>query len=224
MRLVDSLKSAAIDYGLTLTFDAKNVSPFRRVIGLSRQVLGCDVHEQLWIVPNSNRLSLLLRLSVVPGANQWRGSFVHEEAGFDENTEPQWILQQLREFRETELTSFLESTMSARAAAAFYVEHAPANFHDPHDCRTAFEASVSDERLFEVRKMLRWDLLTMAYSTERCEELELDACKCAVHLICGLAQRADSPFAANLDPYLHRDLAICIQILASHSFHGSHPK
>lgn len=199
------------------------------------QVVSCFEHLGFQSTASDYQIRTYARLTIVPGATQWKGMFVDRLISPPEKKEfgprignkaekrqwLEWVVSRaptiVERLRIDEAENLLGRTEHAREAGCFYL----ATLKLPIENLVAFadgQSSVMTKRQRSAAtKMLRTGLITLPYSTQPEEDLAIAAYKIAVNVIVASVEAGDDrvPFTADQDPYRDDDLAWCLQIMAS---------
>jgi len=114
----------------------------------------------------------------------------------------------------------LQRTHQARIAAEFYREFLSFDALDLESSYDRLKRSAADDQRGKAKTMLRLGLLSIPHEKTDDEDREFWAYQIAVYTIVLTEWNLEKPnfFAVDADPFQNKDLAWCIQILASHVF------
>lgn len=192
-----------------------------------------DLYEHLcFALAVENCICTSIELTVVPGTTSWRGLF--EDALLPGHLATMRIVSNVDFHRWAEGISYhvprvsaelaksadalLESTAIARAAAEYYLKGA----YTPSCHFDAFargqHSVMSVKARNQAKQMRKTSLFALFNNSDSLQsEDPIDAYRIAINLIIADAHQPNSTgyFAPDTDPYENRDLAFCLQIMAS---------
>ncbi|MCR9198342.1 MAG: hypothetical protein NXI04_06855 [Planctomycetaceae bacterium] len=189
---------------------------------MASEVIGPQVFSQIQIRCLKDLALIVIRQSVVPGGNQWRGSFKDESAFSGRLFK---LPKEIVEFESAvkssvaRLTEVDQDELQVTAKDAWeIIRSADADSllsGTPTRILQELESQLTDDQIEFSRKMRRSALLSFPKMSDSEEELELQSYKIATHQLASwlMSQRSTEP-----DPYKNFSLAIAIQILASRVF------